>query len=134
VKISTNNNFSWAMCGGSGGAGDSRNWVKRQLLSSVLTNGRSLDGSLAKRQLLSHVLMTDDFQGVRERGRREVHHGRGRLLFPKKIGERGRVNMYSHGWLLLTDGEGIGVGCPCLAPPERERHHDRGRLPLWGEA
>jgi hypothetical protein len=37
----------------------------------------------------------------------------------KKIG--GRVNMYIHGWLLLTDGEGIGVGCPCLAPPERER-------------
>jgi hypothetical protein len=48
MKISTNNNFSWVMCGGSGGAGDNRNWVKRQLLSSVLTNSRSLDWSLAK--------------------------------------------------------------------------------------
>jgi hypothetical protein len=31
--------------------------------------------------------------------------------------EIGRVNLCSHGWLLL----GMGVGCPCLAPLGRER-------------
>jgi hypothetical protein len=53
-------------------------------------NGRSLDGSLAKRQLLSHVLTTDDFQGVREReeGGRCIT-AEGGCCFQKKLEREG---------------------------------------------
>jgi hypothetical protein len=39
--------------------------------------------------------------------------------------------MYSHGRLLLPGGEGMGVGCPYLAPPGRERGGGAS-LPLRG--
>jgi hypothetical protein len=39
--------------------------------------------------------------------------------------------MYSHGRLLLPGGEGMGVGCPYLAPPGRERGGGLS-LPLRG--